>query len=262
MKKYVVITDLDATLLDRDDYSWTAAQAALDLLVDLKIPVIFNSSKTLAELEQLKVEMGNMHSCIAENGSVISWVNIEGQEEAIELVGTPLVEINQTLNELRDSYDFTSFSDLTSEQLAEQTGLSLAQADKAKDRKASEPITWSDSDSKLEEFNKLIVNKGLKLIKGGRFFHVMGDADKSEAIERIRQVYNSKYKEEITVIALGDSPNDKEMLEVADVSVVIPSSHGKNLKLDKKNYIVADAKGPAGWNSAIVNIINQEMTNG
>ena len=67
----LVFTDLDGTLLDHDDYSFSAAVPALALLRELHILVIANTSKTLAELEGLKKAMGNLHPCIVENGSAL-----------------------------------------------------------------------------------------------------------------------------------------------------------------------------------------------
>ncbi len=59
----LVFTDLDATLLDHNDYSFEAARPALSRLRELDIPVIPNTSKTLAELETLTEALGNPHPC-------------------------------------------------------------------------------------------------------------------------------------------------------------------------------------------------------
>ena len=49
MKRWLVFTDLDGTLLD-ESYSWDLAQPAIDLLRSASIPIILNSSKTVAEM--------------------------------------------------------------------------------------------------------------------------------------------------------------------------------------------------------------------
>jgi len=257
MKKYVVVTDLDSTLLDHADYSWDKAQEALDLLKTKKIPIIFNSSKTLAELQQLKEEMGNIDPCVSENGSVICWSGSWGEAEMVETPGINRDGILQILSKLKDKFKFIGFSEWTSQDLSEETGLTESQASQALDRQGSEPIKWLGTDEELKKFRLVLAQKNLHLLKGGRFYHVMGMVDKSEIIERLKEVYGAIYQSEICVIALGDSANDKLMLELADIAVVIPASKGENLKLERTDYILAADKGPRGWNTEMIKIIKE-----
>ncbi|MFQ5696467.1 MAG: mannosyl-3-phosphoglycerate phosphatase, partial [Terriglobia bacterium] len=50
MPRLIVFTDLDATLLDHQTYSWAAAEPALRRLRLLGIPLVFCTSKTRAEV--------------------------------------------------------------------------------------------------------------------------------------------------------------------------------------------------------------------
>ena len=50
----VILTDLDGTLLDHHNYSTTAAKETLALIKEHKLPLIFNTSKTQAEVTQLR----------------------------------------------------------------------------------------------------------------------------------------------------------------------------------------------------------------
>ena len=68
----VVNTDLDATLLDHDTYSWQPAREALEELRNRKIPLILNSSKTLPEMLNLSDELNLNHPIVCENGSFIA----------------------------------------------------------------------------------------------------------------------------------------------------------------------------------------------
>ena len=69
--KTLVFTDLDGTLLDHDTYDFEPARPALAMLVQKKIPLILNSSKTLVEILKIRRALGNCHPFIAENGSVV-----------------------------------------------------------------------------------------------------------------------------------------------------------------------------------------------
>ena len=56
-KKALIFSDLDGTLLDHYSYQSTAAQPTLKQLHDANIPVILNTSKTLAELDIIRTEL-------------------------------------------------------------------------------------------------------------------------------------------------------------------------------------------------------------
>ena len=58
VEKLLVVTDLDATLLDTN-YEWQEARSAVERLHDLKFPLVFNSSKTISEMRDLSEEMKN-----------------------------------------------------------------------------------------------------------------------------------------------------------------------------------------------------------
>ena len=68
---HLLITDLDGSLLDHDDYSYDPAKPVLQLLEEMRIPVILASSKTCAEMLELRAELGNEHPFIVENGAAI-----------------------------------------------------------------------------------------------------------------------------------------------------------------------------------------------
>ena len=70
-KQTLIFSDLDGTLLDHYSYQSTAAQPTLKQLHDAKIPVILNTSKTLAELNIIRAELELETPFIIENGAAI-----------------------------------------------------------------------------------------------------------------------------------------------------------------------------------------------
>lgn len=71
MKKLIIFTDLDGTLLDYSTYSFEAALPALQLLKEKDIPLIICSSKTRKEIEHYRKQLDNHHPFISENGGGI-----------------------------------------------------------------------------------------------------------------------------------------------------------------------------------------------
>jgi mannosyl-3-phosphoglycerate phosphatase len=65
----VVFTDLDGTLLDHNTYSWDAARPAIERLKLCEIPLVLVTSKTRAEVELWRNQLGNHHPFVIENGA-------------------------------------------------------------------------------------------------------------------------------------------------------------------------------------------------
>lgn len=259
--QWIVFSDLDATLLDHNTYSFAAAQPALERLAALEIPVILNSSKTCPEMLALRHRMGNVHPFIIENGAAaIIPAGYFGQADEERLnFSTEYTTILKVLDVLREQgYRFRNFAALDAADVSALTGLDMDDAAMAKARFASEPLLWDDTEHRLQEFKHHIEQQDLKLIKGGRFYHVTGLFDKSTAIQNIVDRYHAQDPDCTMVsIGLGDSPNDLAMLETVDIPVVIKSARSNEMQLRNPNAIFSVAEGPQGWNEAILNILKK-----
>ncbi|WP_022954715.1 HAD-IIB family hydrolase [Leucothrix mucor] len=257
-KNCLVFTDLDGTLLDHHNYSHAAAQTALDALAALHIPVILNSSKTLSEIEFIAADIGLDSPRIAENGSLIAYP----KTGEIKILGADYASICDCLKRLRDTYDyqFTGFNDWSAEDIAEVTGLDIDAAARAKQREASEPLIWQDNAEELEAFKAQLAENGLSLKRGGRFWHVMGQADKVMAMQYLVDAQQARQSEKPLVIALGDGPNDKDMLAAADIAVIVYNPDGTVFDLperDTQRQIRTKLAGPTGWNATIMQLLNE-----
>lgn len=268
-RRFLVVTDLDGTLLDAQTYSWAPAQLSLRQLREHGCPLVLNSSKTLAELVQLARELGTAAPLIAENGSVVAipadfatgTSNAELQDGyRITRMGLDRDSITAAAHQLRQSnpFKFEGFSDWTVSEIADRTGLELLDAENAARRLATEPIIWNDTSGRWDEFARLMSQQGIRAIRGGRFIHLMGDVDKANAITRVRQLYEQAQPDVAwEVVALGDAPNDLEMLSAADIAVVIPNQHLHSLRPTAARTIFASSFGPSGWNQAMLQLIRE-----
>ena len=256
-KNYLVFTDLDGTLLDHHDYSHAAAQPALDRLSSLDIPVVLNSSKTLSELAFLARDLNLDSPRIAENGSLVAFPD----SGRVHVFGADYAQICRELSDLRQrhGYCFKGFSDWNAQEIAEITGLSLDAAERAGSRQASEPLLWQDDQALLEPFREQLEAAGLSLKRGGRFWHVMGNADKVHAMNYLSEEY-SQGSEKPMVIALGDGPNDQDMLAAADIAVIVYNPDGVIFDIPERQgqrIIRTTLPGPQGWNVAISTILDE-----
>jgi mannosyl-3-phosphoglycerate phosphatase family protein len=268
MKRMMVVTDLDGSLLD-ERYSWDAALPALQRLQELKMPLVLNSSKTLSEMRELVNCLGTIAPIVAENGGLIAVHEDAGllsQEDALVRSGRYLIEVNGLSRDVilaqahalraKFDYNFSGFADWSTDQVCEHTGLSRPMAERSLERHATEPILWDDTTERLAEFTAALATEGIRILRGGRFLHLMGIADKADGMRAALDLYKKQQPgTEWLVVSVGDSANDLAMLEAADIAVVIPHEDGPHIQPDAAQVIHAPAPSTVGWNEAILTII-------
>lgn len=153
---------------------------------------------------------------------------------------------------------FEGFGDMSLERVMETTGLARPDAEKAKARSASEPFLWHGKAATLSTLENHFAEQGLRLLQGGRFYHLLGQCDKSTAMDwlcaRYKKIWNVS---SITRVALGDGPNDIAMLNHAEHGIWIPNSHGSKITSAPGHLERAAHPGPEGWNLAIQSILDK-----
>lgn len=244
---FLVITDLDGSLLDHFDYTWQPAQHWLDQLQEHHIPIVFCTSKTAAEILKIQQQMNIEAPFIAENGAVIY---TSAQDKYIF---GQVSQLTTTIQNIKQAYHFkfTGFSEVSVHQICKWTGLSIEQATDAQQRDASEPILWQDTPQNFKLFSSILKRQHLKLIQGGRFWHIVAEqSGKEHAMAWLLQYYYRKQGIKLQTIGLGDGPNDQSFLEKTDYSVVIKSYAPKSIKLCKDAYYTQHY-GPKGWSEGL-----------
>ncbi|KAA1171326.1 HAD-IIB family hydrolase [Marinobacter salinexigens] len=258
--RLLVISDLDGTLLDHQDYSWQPALPALEKLRGAGIPLILNSSKTAEEIRKLREELGNTDPFIVENGAavVIPAGTFGDAGETVVNFGASRSQVLDVLSRLRvRGARFRGFEDMSVAELAELTGLTPEQAELAKRRLGTEPLIWEGSEEERVEFEAGLAAENLRLVQGGRFFHAMGVFDKADGARFLLEKYQERYGGgPIIAIALGDSPNDQQLLESADIPVVIRGVNSDDVQLPSAKHAMRSLKpGPEGWNECVLNLL-------
>ena len=268
MNKIVIFTDLDGTLLDHADYSYSAAKPCLHYIREHDIPLIFTSSKTAIEIEQLCNKTKFFHPFIAENGGLLCTPKNYFKQDSDPrheykktIYGVTRNNIHVALDYFKLSYQFKSFQEMSLEELIAHTGLIEQNAIYANQRDCSEPILWMDEPAKLKVFENQLDQYNLTLVSGGRFHHVMGKHDKASTMIILIEQFSNYYSQEIVSIALGDSPNDLIMLNNATYGIVIPNEHAPKMCVDNHaNLTHATHSGPRGWNESLLTLLMELNT--
>ena len=250
----ILFSDLDGCLLNKADYDYTPAIPVLQRTVSLQIPIVLASSKTAAEMVAIAAELQIPTApLICENGGIILW---RDGDERREVTGVSRDEILAVLDGLKGEFAFRSFRDLGVDGIAAATSLPPAKAALAADRYSTEPLLWDDSEERLPAFAAELTAAGLSFTRGGRFYHVAGTATKGAALLRVADV--SLPSTSRLIIAVGDSPIDQSMLDVADFAVCIPAPDGTlHVQADPSRARVAAAAGSSGWAATISGVLDE-----
>jgi len=261
-KQLIVVSDLDGTLLDHHSYQFDDTQPALALLADKHIPLILNSSKTAAEIIEIRGALGNNEPFIAENGGGIFLP--KGSGFMCVTLGRPREEFLPIISSLRHqmALSFTGFCEMSIQQLMDCTGLSEQACLLARQRDFTEPLLWQDSEEALHLFTGALAQQDLQAIHGGRFVHISGLTDKGKSIDWIRGYFQRQHNRDVEVIALGDSDNDIPMLAQADHPFIVRSPAHSPPTMPGHRALISEHMGPKGWNDCILSFFrNPEFQN-
>jgi len=265
---FVLFTDLDGTLLDARTYDPGPSVHALDRCRRLGIPVVFVSSKTRAEMEKLRAELGKTDPFVSENGGgvflpVEQWpaqpvsvqheVAREGGLWRITL-GVPYPGVAQALAEAAEATG-TRVQGLDRMSVAEAaalTGLSPEEVGLAMRREFDIPfLVFDETEAVVGRLRREIEARGLCYTRGGRFHHILGQSDKGKAVSLLKQLYRER-SGGVRFAAAGDAANDGPMLREADHPYLVRRPDGT---FDRDAWFegltVTEGIGPEGFAEAV-----------
>ncbi|MGJ3249332.1 MAG: HAD-IIB family hydrolase [Elainellaceae cyanobacterium] len=260
----LIFTDLDGTLLNPDDYQYEPALPVLGRLKDHRVPVIAVTSKTRREVEALYQVLELRAPFITENGS---GVFIPMGDRRFVLPDTEiwndyhLLRLGCTYDDARNGLQTISaklgaslsgFGDLSVDEIIQRTGLAADDAKLAKTRDFTEPFVTPQT-IPSDQLADAIQAAGFQVVRGDRFSHLIGkQAGKGTASRLLIQAYQTANPgRSLTTIGLGNSPNDRDMLEVVDIPIVVPGHNGPHPGLVGSGWQVAPAVGSQGWAIAV-----------
>lgn len=294
MHTIVVFSNIDGTLIDIFTRKYGKSKELVKKLKESSIPVILCSSKTWAEQDVIRKDLGlESEPFIIENGGAVIiprsyfsgggagggggstdddlkhhyGMRVVDGYSVIEL-GRSSAEIRKVLQYVRrkTGIPFKGVSDLSIEELAKIVGMTPEEAERMSKRQYGETILEIDKTEKVK-FEQALSKEGLQVIHGGRYFDVTAGNDKGKAVRILIDLYRKKLGDGTIFIGIGDSANDAPMLKLTDIAILVQKYDGSWAEVDNSNNIphVVKAKGigPAGWENAFATIIKEaEQTDG
>jgi mannosyl-3-phosphoglycerate phosphatase len=270
MPLLIIFSDLDGTLLDHYTYRWEEARPALEKCAAEQVPVVLVSSKTRAEMNVLRKEMGIEAPFVSENGGGIFFPHGIKQRippEAEECdgiwkwrLGVDYATVTKAFEELRSDLTFPmkGFHEMDLSEISRLTGLDTVKSMLASDREFDEPFIaefLTPSDDLL--LQQTVARRGMNLSKGGRFYHLYRHGGKEDAVEKLINWYRTGCADIVTA-ALGDSPNDFAMLDRVDHPVLVKSGNSfPELHRRIKRLKITPTAGPGGWNAAVIDLLDK-----
>ena len=251
-----VVTDLDGTLLD-NSYDWSPAKDLLRQLQQQRIPVIPCTSKTAEEVRCFRAEAGLHDPYIVENGGAVHGETPDGKPWELPL-GPGWTELKPQLQRLQSELGepLLPLDELSEEEGQRLLGLGGEALRQAQRRCCSVPFVPPSAEG-CRRLEALVQRMGLTVVQGNRMGHLLGpDISKGKALATLKRHLGA---EQVKVLALGDSPNDLPLLEVADVAVVVPGLDGPHPELcpgiAAGRFQLAGAPHASGWDEAVRRIL-------
>ena len=256
-------------MLDHYTYSFEPALPMIARLQQLDIPLILVSSKTQAEIVELRRALANNHPFIVENGAAVFIPKGYFQQQPadtrdfgeywIHEMSSPREHWLALLASLEQEFSgaFDSFHSAGVPGIMAMTGLTEEQAVAANNRSYSEPVRWLGQPADESKFILRLQEAGATVMKGGRFLSVSDNCDKGQALIWLRSQYQASALNKVTDLAIGDSKNDCAMLEVSQTALLVSSPvHDFPVLARTDNVIHSQQKGPAGWAEGVAQWLN------
>jgi mannosyl-3-phosphoglycerate phosphatase family protein len=232
-RQVLVVTDVDASLLERGSRSVSEERAALDFLATRGIPLVINSSRTRAEIERLHQTLRMLTPFISEHGSALflprGCLPVVA-DRAKPAVGGDVIEFGKRYHDVVDrlkegcreaGVDIVPFADLSIEEVAHELGIASVEAQLVKLREYTELFRLvDDRDATRSRLLKALRRRGLRCSRRGRHHLVTATPNRAESLHLLRTLWTEAWGDHV-MVGLGDSEDDVAWLQHVDVAIVV-----------------------------------------
>ena len=256
-KSTLIFTDLDGTFLNNDNFSFGKNLEITNEITKLGHFVIFNSSKTFAEIDNMFKDNNIQFPVICETGGGVylpeDLVLNSGTSEYTTVFEAPKIsQLYDDIAEICKGFEgeIQFFDKLSHNERIKLSNLESAGLILASKREFSMLFLWRSTEERLKILSNLLERINIRIIRGARFFHLCSDFDKGTSmiklINEFKKIFPNK---NFITIALGDSSNDMAMLKVADYPCIVKSPGNKNLYFSElsNDITISQLEAPKGW---------------
>jgi mannosyl-3-phosphoglycerate phosphatase len=248
--KIIIFADLDGTILD-ENYHFHEIKQIIKNLLSMNAAIVLCSSKTRTEIEFYRKEMGINDPFISENGAAIFVPRNyfqEKQKYAEQTAQYSIIKLGISYSAIRQAFEkikqecgcqLVGFGDMTAKEISEQSRLTIDFAKLAKQREFSEPFSIEEGQEK--KVFDAIRREHLGYVKGGKYYHLVGNHNKAKATIVLSNLYAQEFDELLT-IGVGDGPNDLEMLKAVDQPFIVKEN--RRLVWEKILKTAGEKKSP------------------
>ena len=250
----IIFTDLDGSLLHRDNFKFDEIKDYVKSLIDQEIIIIPNTSKTEKEIDGFISELGSDLPYISENGSSIHGLNLinsnfpnkivlsRDKQELIEIFNSKVPE------NLKAKCKF--ISKMNSKEQTNIFGLQENNLKNALNRKYTIPFLFEGDKKEKNRLFNILKSSSLTMQEGGRVLNLGDKTDKVKSMNQVLKIYK-KVESKIKVIAVGDNFNDLDMLRNCDIPCLVFNDQFKQDQINIDNLIVSNKPSPEGWADVI-----------
>ena len=263
--KILIFTDLDGSLLNRENFKFDAIKDFILELLSNDILIIPNSSKTAKEIINFNEELGKKLPFIAENGSAIHNLNLINFNLPEKIIlsrdNSEILEIfkKKVPNNLKLKCAF--LKDLNKKQQLDILGLPSDKIEYAIQRNFTLPFKFNGDKNQKEKLKNIIKSIGLTLQEGGRVINLCDKVSKSQAMKNVIKVLKKVNKKKLVTVAVGDNFNDLEMLTNSDFPCLVFNDKFTLEKININNCIVSKEPAPEGWSEIIKKTLDKIKQN-
>ena len=255
MYSNIIVTDLDGTFIDKNNYSAKVVAPIAKALIKRGVVFVFCSSKTVEEQRNIMDSIEISLPCIVENGSGIylpssmsflsglpSEKTSDGGRliclgEKIEIIREKIINVSNSLG-----VDLKPYNNLSDQELSSLSGLDLKGVERARNRHFSETLTATLKPELWREIVAMFNQMGLHCINGIACKLLLKD---------IQSICSEPYR----TIGIGDSLNDVDFLKLVDKAYLVQKSAGCWSEVDVPNIKRISAIGPQGWIKSIEDVL-------
>ena len=264
-RRIIVFTDPDHTLLDHRAHPCVPLCEAFSTLADHNIPLVLCSSRTRAELEIIQQEFQFRHPFISENGGALYLPRgyFSPSSDPADMSGYDVITFaghhQQVVETLRrtakaQAIEVRAFNGMSVQEVADECGLTLAEARLAQLREFGEPFRILSSDAAVQSrLINALRRAGLRCVNGGGFRHVSFGADLRGSVQAVTSLYRQRFGRVLTV-GISAGHTEPSLLREVDIPIVVLDSDVDPARVLRKLPMarVTSAGGSAGWDEAIL----------